>query len=164
MWATSDALRAEWEVEDLVQEVLLRALARLDQFQGKNGSSLATWVGSVARTHIVSMARAASRARRFAGSDSANAAREEVTGYRWDLREATKGLLASLEDDGVPWGWEALNLCLKYQADWNRVALALTVHTGEAWTPERVRKTIERVERTEQGQALVGVLGVRAKR
>lgn len=162
LWATSRALQAEWEVQDLIQEVMLRALQRLDQYQGTNGATLTTWVGCIARTHVVTMARAAARSQRRRGGDACDRSREGDVEHTIDLRQATKALLVSLRGNKhIPWGHETLNLLLKYGGDWNRVSLALTVHTGEAWTPESVRRVVEKIKRTEVGAALVGQLSIR---
>lgn len=152
-------LRA-WEPDDLVQEVFLKALMRLERFEGR--SSLKTWVVSVARNHLLSMARSAARRPRPGGDLTANVpARDAEPSRRLLLRGSTEDLLDFLRENPaqVEHGWEVLNLMLWMHADLARVAFSLTVHTGQPWTEERVRNVIRKVRKTPRGRALCSTLG-----
>lgn len=153
-----------YEVEDLVQEVMLKALVKLHLFNGKNGCSFKTWVQNVARNHLCSMSRSVKRRPMFTTDDGTLPHRP----YRDDpaqktlLRSSTKELLSWLRanPDGVKHGWEVLNLLLKTHGDYEYTAFALTMHTGLPWTVQAVRAAKNRISQTPRGRELCSALGI----
>lgn len=149
-----------WDPADLVQEVFLRALVKLDQFRGD--ASLKTWVSTLARNHLICMARAAAYRPRAAG-DEVHPPSNDNADKRLLLRSSTSDLLAWLREnpEEVECGWQVLNLMLWSHGDCNYVALALCLHTGSPWTVERVRSTVRSIRKTAKGFALCESLGIR---
>lgn len=146
-----------WDTDDLVQEVLLKAMVKLEKFEGR--SSLKTWVFSLARNHIIQLARYESRRpNTIPGADLTGV--PQMSQPRRDLRESVKELLSWLRSnpERVNYGWETLNMLLKNQ-DFEHVAFSLTMHTGEAWTTRRVVKTVRKIQDTKPGKALCQALG-----
>lgn len=152
---------SSWEPEDLVQEVLLKAITKLDRFHGH--SSLKTWVVSVAKRHLLTMARAAAIRPRPAGDDvaSRSVASLEVDHERKDeLRASTGQLLAWLDEnpDEIGHGWEVLNLLLWNHGNYPYVAFAMSFHTGQGWSEQRVRAVVRKIKETPRGRALCSAL------
>ena len=146
---------APWEPDDLVQEVFLKAITKLDRFQGR--SSLKTWVVSVAKRHLLTMARAAAIRPRPAG-DAVLEVRQRVLDRdrQGELRDSTGDLLEWLASnpDEVARGWEVLNLLLWNHGNYPYVAFAMSFHTGEGWSEQRVRAVVRKIKETPQGRAL----------
>ena len=150
---------SSWEPEDLVQEALLRALTKLDKFHGR--SSLKTWVITVAKRHLLTMARAAAIRPRPGGDAVLQVgAVDQDDDRREDLKESTGDLLGWLDSnpDEVKLGWEVLNLLLWNHGNYSYVALALSIHTGTGWSEQRVRAVVRRIKETPHGRALCAAL------
>jgi len=151
---------SSWDPDDLVQEVLLRAITKLDMFEGR--SSLKTWVVTLAKRHLITMARTAALKPRVSiesvSEPSCDFDLDEER--RADLRSATGDLLGWLREtpDEVEHGWEVLNLLLWNHGQYSYVALAMAIHTGESWTEKRVRSVIRSIKETPRGRALCAAL------
>lgn len=148
-----------WEQEDLVQEILLKAVSKLDRFDGR--SSLKTWVIVVAKRHLIQMARAAAIRPRPLDDGVLDPAQHEHCPIRQEeLRETTGELLEWLDwnPDEVDHGWEVLNLLLWNHGDYSYVALSMSLHTGESWTVSRVHSVVRKIKETEMGLELLETL------
>lgn len=158
MHATMPVVRGHWTVDDLVQEIYLKALVSLESYSGR--SSIRTWTVALARNHIVSLSRAAKRRPSLLGDASLTPSRSGEA--RQDLREGITDLLGWLRENPseVDNGWKVLNLLLWTHGDHNYAALAMTFHTGDPWTPQRVRNTVRRIRITPRGRALCEALGI----
>lgn len=145
MRAGMEPLRT-WTTEDLVQEVFLRALVKLDQFKGD--SQLKTWVLSLAKRHLISMARKAALRPR-AGGDLGAAPTMGSRGMDPEHTLIARGMVRDLLDwlrtDGPPDGDRVIRLALRNQGDLGRVAAELTTTTGEPWTETRVRRLVKQI-------------------
>jgi len=157
--------------EDLVQECYVKALTSLDHYDPRL-SSLKTWTVGIARNHLVSVARRIGSRPQVNREDieivsgvpgSADPSYEPDIGRRVVLRSQTKEMLGWLSQcpDGIDQGWAVLNLLLKTNANWSYTANALCIHTGQAWTTERVRNVVRAIKKTPRGQALCDSLGIR---
>lgn len=153
-----------WEPEDLVQEVMLRAMIKLEKFEGRNGSSLKTWVLNLARNHLIGISRSVARRPSYTTSDGNLPHRptSDDPPRRMLLRVTTKELLSWLRanPDGVKYGWEVLNLLLKTHGNYDYTAFAMTMHTGFPWTAQRVRAVRAKFSKTPPGQAMCQALGI----
>lgn len=150
----------DWDQDDLVQEALLKAMIRLDDFRGE--SSLKTWVISLARNHLITMARHLSHRPRAVGDAVYTRPVVAEPHRQVDLREQTKGLLGWLRQspDGVKHGWEVLNLLLKNHGNFHATATAMSVYSGSPWTVERTRNVVRQIKATAKGQALCEAVGI----
>jgi len=157
----------DWEHSDLVQEAHLKVLMGLDRFGG--ASSLKTWALSAAKNHLISMARHSRHRPRPIGRAAGNAAvsvglRRVAHDLvdRMILRTSTKDLLGWLRANPgqVDAGWEVLNLLLWNPGNYSYAALAMTLHTGEPWTAEGIRRVIRKIKLTAKGAALCDALGI----
>lgn len=155
-----------WDHEDLVQEAYLRAMLNLDKFEGRG---FRTWVSHLVRNHLISLARAAAvRPKPGSGClvDGRPYPKDQDASHRMELRDGTKGLLQWLksEEHEIQYGWEVLNLLLYNHGNVDYVSVAMTVHTGYAWTSERVRNVVRAIRETPKGQALCESIGIITKK
>lgn len=151
-----------WELQDLVQEVLLKAMLKLDKFRGE--STLKTFVVTLARNHLLNMAHRIRLAPRpgMTGDEA-----ESKPGYTdsvasEELRDETRALLEWLEENptDVPWGREVLQLLLWNAGNFEYVAMAMCIKTAKPWTVARVRRTVQAIRKTPRGLALCGSIGL----
>lgn len=154
MRSTSTALK-RYELEDLVQEVFLKTLVKLEKFRGDNGCSLSTWTYRVARNHILDLTRATSIRPQPIGDSILSFGtspfitnRDTFKGY--SLRKETKNLLKWLREnpDEIENGWEVLNIMLRSHGNKEYTAVAMTVHTKKPWTINDVRRVLVRIKQT----------------
>lgn len=157
--ASVPGLRSSWTVDDLVQEAFLRALLTIERHEGR--STLKTYMTTVVRNHLLSMARRATHRPKPVG-DVEVAAPERDADRDREIREETSKLLRWLRTNPreVRDGYEVLNLLLWNHGDYSKVATNMTIHTGNAWTTERVRNVVRRIRETERGRALCVAGGV----
>lgn len=157
---TAPALRA-YEPEDLVQEVLTRALEQLESFRG--AASLETWVLTLARNLLVDMARAA-KIRPALDEMAEIPARGGTVVETLCLRTEAQVLMDWLRSPegcrAVPWGWQAFKLLLRSHGNVSYVALSLTVLSKKSWTTERVRALVRKIRQTRHGSTLCTSLGL----
>lgn len=150
-----------WDRDDLVQEAYLRALISLEGYRG--GSSLKTYMLANVRNHLISMARhAAYRPRPVGEMISQKKSPERDPHKRLLLRGNTKRLLGWLKQNPseVESGWEVFNLLLWTHGDYDYVATAMCIHTGSAWTTERVRNVVRKIRNTDHGRSLCDACGL----
>lgn len=156
--------------EDLVQECFSRTLTQLPKYRGRSG--VKTWAVEVARNHLISQSRSLACRPVVNACDidlatgvvgSSEPCYTPDLSQRLVLRSQTKDLLGWLSDcpDGIDQGWAVLNLLLKTHGNWDYTASALCLHTGQAWTTERVRNVVRAIKDTPRGRALCDSLGIK---
>lgn len=156
-------LRAH-EPNDLVQEGFARVLERLEKF--REDASLKTFGTITARNHYTGMARAARiRPKPLGDAPTGGVRKEQDPARAVVLRSSTRDLLGWLRanPEAVQHGWEVLNLLLWTHGNHSYVALAMTLHTSQAWTEERVRCVVRKIQTTQPGRALCAALGLSLK-
>lgn len=138
----------KFQIEDMIQEVMLKAIVELEKFSNK--SRLKTWVYNLARNHFVDMARREMIRPEVIGDTIYAFARDDDTIKAKAIREETKKLLAWLREnpEKVEHGWEALNVLLRTHGDYSYAAVSLSLHTAKAWTPRLVREKIREIKKT----------------
>jgi len=156
-----------YDNEDLVQECFLKVLVKLDKFHDK--SLFNTWAYTVARNHLISLARTAARKPKTVSVpidvEVSFKSRENFLKTQ-EIRSGTEKLLTWLKwnPEEVEHGYMVLNILLWNNGNFRLTATYLSVHYKQKWTSFAVRRVIEKIKNTEFGSALCGSLGLATSR
>lgn len=152
----SGSIKAHHDVDDLVQEIYLKAHAALGKFSGR--SSLKTFVITVARNHVYRLFER-SNVRRTCAIDDNHLKTESEIGLSIDTKERLEDLLSWLrESEEIEHGWEVLNHMIWFNGDAERVSFAVSLDTGHPLTPRKVRAIVAKIAKTEKGKALIEII------
>lgn len=154
-------LKRTYEPEDLVNEIFLKAMERIDSYSGTGRFDV--WVLSLGRNLLCDMLKQEKifRRRHQVGTEDLECVAQAKGGLLDDimgLRCEAQHLMDWLQSDEgireIPWGWQAFRLLLRSHGNFTYVASALTVVSKSIWTTKRVRKLVDKFKETPYGHAL----------
>lgn len=142
-------LQGKLDPSDVVQDVLLKAVAAFDQFQGESEAELAGWLRQILARHLANLVRDLGREKRDVGREFSLQAAIEQSSVRlegWLAAEQTSPSLKAEFNEQLLLLAEAIDRLPDAQRE------ALTLHHLHSWKLEAI------AERT--GKSLTAVAGL----
>lgn len=135
------ALKGKLDPSDVVQDVLVRALAHLDQFRGRTEAELAAWLRQILASTLANQARDWGRAKRDAGREVPLEQRVHDSSARLEAvlaADQTSPSLAASRNEGL------LRLAAAVEALPDGQREAVTLYHLQQWPLDRVAEHMDR--------------------